>query len=156
MPKLSSRAPNLDDATIERIVQILDGWSGKLSWKLFIEAITAQLHRTYARQTLNNHERIRSAFVARKKDLTGQERKTNDFKSPELQLAAQRIEHLEVEIARLTRENNTLLEQFVRWAYNASTRQLDLDFLNKPLPIINRDKTRELNVIKFKHRESKA
>lgn len=155
MPKLRSRAPNLDDATIERIVQILDGWNGKLSWKLFIEAITMQLHRTYARQTLNNYERIRAGFVARKKELTGQERKSKDSKSPELQLASQRIEHLEVEIARLTRENNTLLEQFVRWAYNASTRQLDLDFLNKPLPIINRDKTKELKVIKSEHRERK-
>lgn len=150
MPKISARAPNLDDATIELIVQILDGWSGKLSWQLFIEAITAQLHKTYARQTLNNHERIRAGFVARKKELTGQERKSKDSKSPELQLAAQRIENLEVEIARLNRENNMLLEQFVRWTYNASTRQLDLDFLNKPLPIINRDKTRELKVLKSK------
>lgn len=148
MPKISTRSPNLDDATIERIVQILDGWSGKLSWKLFIEAITLQLHLSYARQTLNNHERIRSGFVARKKELTGKERKSINFESPELQLATQRIQHLEVEIARLTRENNTLLEQFARWAYNASTRQLDLDFLNKPLPLINRDKTRKFKVIK--------
>jgi hypothetical protein len=44
----------------------------------------------------------------------------------------------------------------VRWAYNASTRQLDLDFLNQPLPIINRDKTREIMVLKSEHRESKA
>ncbi|MGP1715539.1 MAG: hypothetical protein ACTS9Y_16095 [Methylophilus sp.] len=149
MPKLtSSRAPNLDDATIERIVQILDGWSGKLSWKLFIEAITIQLHLSYARQTLNNHERIRSGFVARKKELTGQERKSKNTESPELQLAAQRIKLLEAEIARLTRENNTLLEQFVRWAYNASTRQLDLDFLNTPLPLINRDRTKKPKGIK--------
>lgn len=152
MPKVRSRAPNLNDETIERIVQILDAWSGKLSWKLFIAAITTQLHRTYARQTLNNYERIREGFVARKKELTGQERKSTDFKSQELQLATQRIEHLEAEIARLNRENNMLLEQFVRWAYNASTRQLNLDFLNKPLPIINRDKTRELKVIKSKNR----
>lgn len=152
MPKVSSRSPNLDDATIERIVKILDGWSGKLSWQLFIEAITAQLHKTYARQTLNNHERIKAGFVARKKELTGQERKSKDSKSPELQLADQRIKQLEAEIARLTRENNTLLEQFVRWAYNASTRQLDLDFLNIPLPIINREKTKELKVIKSEKR----
>jgi hypothetical protein len=156
MPKVRSRAPNLDDPAIERIVQILDGWSGKLSWELFIAAISARLHRTYARQTLNKHERIRAGFVARKQELTGRERKSSDSKSPELQLASQRIERLEVEVARLTRENNALLEQFVRWAYNASTRQLDLDFLNQPLPIINRDKTREIMVLKSEHRESKA
>lgn len=154
MPKISARAPNLDDATIELIVHILDGWSGKLSWQLFIEAITAQLHKTYARQTLNNHERIKTGFVARKKELTGHERKIKNFESPELQLASQRIKQLEAEIARLTRENNTLLEQFVRWAYNASTRQLDMDFLNTPLPIINREKTKELKVINSKKPES--
>ena len=33
------RARNLDDHAIEHIVCVLDGWSGKLSWDLLIEAI---------------------------------------------------------------------------------------------------------------------
>lgn len=31
-----------------------------------------------------------------------------------------------------------LLEQFVRWAYNAASRGLTEDFLNRPLPPTNR------------------
>lgn len=36
------------------------------------------------------------------------------------------------------RINEVLLEQFVRWAYNAGTRGLTEDFLNQPLPPPNR------------------
>lgn len=138
-----SRARNLDDRTIEKIVQILDGWSGKLSWNLFIVAIEKVTHITYTRQALNNHGRIKDAFIARKAALIGRSRKSFDSKSPELQFALQRIARLEAENERLNRENNTLLNQFLRWTYNAATRNLSKEFLDQPLPGVNRDRTRE-------------
>jgi hypothetical protein len=42
---------------------------------------------------------------------------------------------------RLKAENDRLLEQFVRWAYNASTRNLDEAFLSRPLPHVDREQT---------------
>lgn len=62
--------------------------------------------------------------------------------SPELQVALERIARLEGETARLKSENKNLLEQFVVWAYNASTRGLSHDFLSRPLPRVDRDQTR--------------
>jgi hypothetical protein len=53
----------------------------------------------------------------------------------------QRMARLEAENERLRTENDQLLEQFARWAYNAHTRGLDEKFLNRVLPSVNRGQT---------------
>ena len=132
------RARNLDDAGIKDIVEILDGWSEKLTWDLLIEAINFRTHNKYTRQTLHKHERIKNAFELCKARLADGDVAIRNVRSPELQKALERIARLEAENKRLESENNQLLEQFVRWAYNAYTRGLDSEFLNQPLPPVNR------------------
>jgi hypothetical protein len=137
------RAPNLDGESIAVIVGILDGWKGKLSWEALIEAIERRTHARYTRQALDKHVRIKTAFGLRKKALAearGERGPAAD--SPELEAALQRIARLEGENTRLTAENQNLLEQFARWAYNAHARGLDQNFLNRPLPPVNRDRAR--------------
>ena len=128
-----SRSRNLTPDAIEQIVSILDGWSGKLTWDLLILSVARRLRGTYTRQTLHKHERIRRAFILRKQTLSTTVG-VKKASSPELQVANERI-------ARLEAENDRLLEQFVRWAYNAYIRGLDEQFLSRPLPIINRQQT---------------
>lgn len=134
-----NRAKNLCDADIERIVEILDGWRGRLRWKLLIDEVEKRLFTRYTRQTLHAHARIANAFAHRRQELkgaTGVTLKQTEF--PELQLAFDRIERLSNECNRLKAENNLLLEQFVRWAYNAHLRGLDEQYLSQPLPDVNR------------------
>lgn len=136
------RAKNLGDKEIAAIVGVLDGWSGKLSWELLIEAIAARGLGCYTRQALHRHVRIHHAFNVRKESLAkapAAESQANKDVAPELQAAQQRIERLEAENARLAAENHRLLEQFVCWAYNAHTRGLDKDFLSRPLPRVDRE-----------------
>jgi len=137
-----SRAKNLRDEDIERIVEVLDGWSTKLTWELLIDAVEKRLFARYTRQALHKHARIKEAFAQRKAWLAGGGRPRRAAASPELQLALDRIERLTGENERLKAENNRLLEQFVRWAYNAHTRNLDQSFLNRPLPEVDRQPTR--------------
>lgn len=132
------RAKNLDDAGIKQIVEILDGWSEKLTWELLIDAVELRTHNRYTRQTLHKHERIRNAFDLRKIALADGDATIRSVRSPELQKALERIARLEVETKRIESENTQLLEQFVRWAYNAHTRGLDSNFLNRPLPPVSR------------------
>lgn len=132
------RAKNLDDADIKQIVEILDGWSEKLTWDMLIDAIELRMHNCYTRQALHKHERIRNAFELRKKGLVGGDGEIRTVRSPELQKSLERIARMEVENTRLESENEKLLEQFARWAYNAHTRGLDSNFLNQPLPPVNR------------------
>ncbi len=133
------RAKNLGDADIKLIVEILDGWSGKLTWELLIDAIQLRMHNRYTRQALSKHERIRHAFDLIKKS---DEVSVRQVSSPELQMALERIARLETENRRLESENNRLLEQFVLWAYNAHTRGLDHIFLDRPIPPVNRGQTK--------------
>lgn len=136
------RARNLRDQDIARIVEILDGWTGKLTWDSLIEEIEKRLFSKYTRQALHKHARIKDAFAHKKEALTktlGTPRKTAE--SPELQLALDQIERLKSTCERLEAENQRLLEQFVTWAYNAHTRGLDEAFLSRPLPPVNRRQT---------------
>jgi hypothetical protein len=152
MASTKSRARNLDDSAIEKIVQILDGWNGKLSWELFIVQIEKVTHNLYTRQALDKHGRIKDAFIARKVALGGRDRTLFENKSPEMQLAQQRIARLEAENERLNNENTTLLNQFIRWAYNAHSRGLDQTFLNSPLPSVNRERSDKPQLVKSSNR----
>jgi hypothetical protein len=137
-----TRSKNLDDNDIQEIVEILDGWSGRLSWDLLIDAVEVRRFNRYTRQTLYKHERIRHAFGLRKKRLAdGSGSPKREAMSSELQAALGRIARLEAENARLRSENNRLLEQFVRWSYNAHTRGLNEELLNRSLPHVIRGQT---------------
>lgn len=142
------RAPNLDDETISNIVEILDGWSlPKLTWEIFIEHIFLRLRVRYTRQTLNNYSRIKDSFSVCKKKLTGVN--PDDFKKETPN--QQRICRLEAEVDRLTRENNSLLEQFNRWVYNGYLKTMDekmREFMNEPLPSVHREVSEDISNIK--------
>jgi hypothetical protein len=149
MTSMTKRAKNLEDADIVQIVEMLDGWSGKLSWDLLIDAIEKRRHMRYTRQALHKHERIGLAYSMRKKTLSAQgDSDEITYSSPELQIANQKLARITAENTRLKAENEHLLEQFVRWAYNAYTRNLDKEFLNRPLPGVNRDVTKPSVVVK--------
>lgn len=139
------RAKNLNDADIETAVEILDGWTGKLTWDALIDAIENRTRARYTRQALHNHQRIKTAFQLSKERVSGTEKNKEDqprkLSSAEVQVLQQRYARLEAENARLKAENEHLLEQFVVWAYNAHTRNLDKNFLSQPLPGVNRDPT---------------
>jgi hypothetical protein len=133
------RSRNLDDAAISEIVGIVDGCAGPLTWQLLIEAIDELTRVRYTRQALNNHARIKLAFSLRRESIkaTGVPIRINAA-TPELAVLRQVNARREVEIDRLKVENSRLLEQFVRWSYNANNRGVGEDVLNRPLPTVNR------------------
>ncbi len=136
------RTKNLDDDTIKDIAAMLDGWSGKLTWNLYIEAIDRRYGLRYTRQALHAHESIRLAFEVRKRALSSGDEESSTFDGPpELKVALDENARLKGENQRLEAENRALLEQFVRWVYNASKRNLTADFLNQPLPSVDRERS---------------
>lgn len=131
-------AKHLTDQDVDKIVGILDGWQGKLTWDGLCDAASKQVGKRPTRQSLNSHKKIKQAFTDKKKRLKGdlQEVKT----PPSLAIAGQRIKRLEEENARLKKENGRLLEQYVTWQYNAYRHGLTEDKLNMPLPRIDRER----------------
>lgn len=137
------RGKNLTDTAIKDIVQILDGWSTKLTWNLLRDKVEQRLRVRYTRQALSHHDRISLAFTTRKAAFSkgvGSRPKNSD--NPELEKTLERLDRLKAENERLEAENDRLLEQFARWAYNASMRNLSQNFLNQPLPPVNRQQTK--------------
>lgn len=142
--KQRTRSKNLTDENIATIVEVLDGWVGKLTWEALIEAVSKRLNARYTRQALHQHERIRAAFVLSKARLleAGAELDLGSLSKAELEAFSERHLRLVSERDRLEKENQLLLEQFVVWAYNAHTRGLDEAFLNRPIPEVNRARTK--------------
>lgn len=139
------RSKNLTDTDIGSIVEILDGWTGRLTWSLLLEVIEKRLKASYTRQTLHQHERIRLAFGVAKKRFAGEGEGLDlcGLSPVEAKVFSDRYERLTAEVQRLRLENERWLEQFVVWAYNAHTRGLDEEFLNRPIPAVNRSQTRK-------------
>lgn len=138
-----TRSPNLTPADVQKIVGILDGWTGKLTWDLLVDTVEGLLTVRYTRQALDKHEQVKLAFGVRKKALT----EASDSgawapaDSPQLDATELTIVRLKGENGRLEAENQRLLEKFARWAYNAHTRGLAEGVLDQPLPPVDRDRT---------------
>ena len=114
---------------------------------MLIEAVESREGLRYTRQALHRHERIRLAFRVRKKALLGQEVPPRELASLELRVTLDRMARLEAENQRLAAENNALLEQFARWAYNAHTRNLTNEFL-KALPAVDRERSKQPRLVR--------
>lgn len=138
-------AKHLTVKNLDALVALIDAWEGKLTWEALCEEGSKLIGSRPTRQTLNAHERIKNAFLSRKAYL-----KTGYIPSrrpASLSIAEQRIRRLEGENNRLREENDRLLEQFVRWQYNAYKHGMSKDWLNAPLPQVDRDSSEKLKPV---------
>ena len=136
---MGKKSRHLTDNDIERIIELLDGWDGSLTWEALCEACVGAIGFKPTRQTLHKFSRVAGAYKLAK------ERHKNDVKDLKipttLAVAAQRIARLTREVERLERENAALLEQFVVWQYNAYKHGISRENLNKGLLQIDRRQT---------------
>ena len=130
-------AKHLSPKDLDMIVGLIDGWEGKLGWEALCDAIEPLIGSRPTRQTLNSHEKIKSAFTDQKARLKSGFVSTK--RPASLSIAEQRIRRLEAENHRLERENERLLERFMRWQYNAHKFNVSADKLDSPLPFVDRD-----------------
>jgi hypothetical protein len=130
-------AKHLTDKDIQHIVSLLDGWNlgCKLTWDKLCELALKSYKISVTRQTIQKPVRIKQAYKDRKTALkSGQE----PAKIPaSLSIAAKRIDKLEHENARLQREQDNLLAQFVVWQYNAYANGMTVEQLNRAVPAKN-------------------
>lgn len=133
-------AKHLTKLDIEAIINIINGWKGrKLTWDGICEASEAVVGKKPTRQSLCCNDSIKEAYAAKKKGVM--------IRGPRISLpsnlnvAAERINKLQNEIDSLKAKNNALLEQFVRWQYNAYKYGLTKHQLNQPLSRIDRERT---------------
>jgi hypothetical protein len=126
-------AKHLTDREIERVVGLLTGWKGALSWEALSDACLKAIGRSPSRQTLARATRVNLAFQTTKERLKRTAEGERASTPGSIDVAMQRIERLKAENDQLRVENAALLQQFVVWQYNASSHGLSQGRLNKPL-----------------------
>lgn len=133
-------AKHLSKRDVETVVNHILGWGDeKLTWVAVLDAIEPLIGFRPTRQTLYANQDIRDAFISRK---TGIKQRVQDKPKPSnLNVAADRIAHLRAENDMLKQRNAALMEQFVRWQYNAYKYGLTETKLNEALPEIDRERT---------------
>jgi hypothetical protein len=139
-----ARAPDLTEARVTSVVEILDGWSGKLTWDLLLDAVEKSTGFRYSRFTFAEYPEIANAFSLRKDTLRGtwkgEQRQPRDER---VRAALEQAERYKAKAERVEAENQLLLEQFVTWATNAERKGVTMAMLNAPLPKPERDRTKE-------------
>jgi hypothetical protein len=135
-----ARAPDMTKERIELVIEIVDGWKGKLTWDLLIEGVSQAIGITYSRFTLAEYPSIANAFSLRKQALKGAiPRNPRDAL---VKAALEKTDRYRAKAERLEQENQLLLEQFVTWAANAERKGVTMSMLNAPLPKPNRDRSK--------------
>ena len=131
----------ITEKTLPLALHELDKWEGKLTWDSFASCLAKVLgEEKISRHTLLSYPALVEAFNDRKKALKD---KKEDTGEPDitLEVALKEIATLKAKVERLEKQNNALLEQFVRWQHNlyampgVDMRRLNLD---KPLTGVNR------------------
>lgn len=126
------RAPNLDEAGIAVVIDVVRNSQGRLTWEGLCRAVADKTGVQYTRQALHRHGQIRAAYDALREasaPSTGGKPLTRD---------GRRMEGLTRQVQELEKMRNNMLERFARWAYHASSRGLTVEFLDQPLPKIDR------------------
>lgn len=133
-------AKHLTKTDVNAIVNIIHGWKDdKLTWEAICKSVTEVVGKKPTRQSLNTNSLIKEAYEVKKSGLKIHGSKTATPSS--LKVAAARIAKQQSEIDSLKAKNSALLEQFVKWQYNAYKYGLKEHQLNEPLPYIDRERT---------------
>lgn len=133
-------AKHLKPADVAAIVDIIRGWHDeKMTWEAICDSAVPIVGSKPTRQTLNAHESIKQAYIAKKTGLQVHLPRTATPSS--LAVAAKRIAHQQSVIDELKSVNAALLEQFVKWQYNAYKYGMSEHQLNAELPRIDRNRT---------------
>ncbi len=137
------RAPDLKPERVNRVLELLDGWKGKLSWELLLEAFENETGDRYSRFTIAGYPQIAAAFLLRKEALRGASPTAPSTPRDErVRAALEQAARATAKAERLLGENDQLTEQFVTWAINAERRGVTMDMLNAPLPKPQRDRSK--------------
>lgn len=141
-----ARAPDLTSETIELVLDVLDGWTERLTWALLIARVKEKTGHEYSRFTFAEYPRIADAFTIKKRYISGRPAPgPGTPRDRQVRAALEKAERYRQKAERLQGENEALIEQFVTWLTNAERYGVTIEKLNAPLPLPNRERSKVPN-----------
>jgi hypothetical protein len=121
-------------------VVVIRKWKGDQTWECLCNEIERQIGHRYTRQAICKYTPIYDAYLANQKPSEPQKRNGPGGRSKARERTAASIRRLRLRVRELSHMRDALMERFARWAVNASEAGLTEEFLNRPLPSIDRSK----------------
>jgi hypothetical protein len=133
----------LSQLDVTKICSLIGSWPGsKITWDLVVEHVQSFVGHRWTRQALEKHDRIKTAYHARRNSLrSGNRRRRTAPLNPAEVLLRQRVEGLQAEIDGLKAQITAYEDLFIRHHYNAHARGISEAELAAPLPPIDRGQT---------------
>lgn len=123
----------LSEKDVKCIEALIRDWRGsKLTWQLVVTACQNELGIQTTRKTLLTRDSIKTTMRLRKEELKAPSQAPRQF--TDIDRANDRIARLTQRVAELEAAQETLIDQFARWAYNADAHGLNETILNQPIP----------------------
>lgn len=121
-------APHLKPRDVDLAVIILEGWTSKLTWELFLRQFALELEHghLYSKVAVLKHARIKGAWNDARRRLS-QEVKEVGERGQGRSIVAQlrrKLDETREQLAAERERNDRLIEQFKRWQYNAERHGL--------------------------------
>lgn len=137
-------AKHLTKEDIQSIINIIAGWDsnklGKLTWEALCDYSADVIWKRPTRQSLSCHSDIVAAFSVKKNSIKSG---LSNLKRPaNLNVAAQHIRNIETKKSIIEEQYRELKQMMVLWQYNAYILGIDEHQLNKPLPVIDRERSK--------------
>jgi hypothetical protein len=130
-------ARHLTEADVLTVVRLIEDWHYDLTWAALEKACMQALGFAPSRQTFHRHSSISIAFTEKKKSLKISQESAKVPVPISMRIAVDKIERLEQKLREAENANDMILEQFVRWQYNASLRGISRECLNAALPVVD-------------------
>ena len=125
-------ARHLTNDDVRRIVTLLKSWQFELTWDLLVKACISTYDIETTRQALNRKAEIKEEFGIRKRSLkTGVD---ETARPNSINAAHDRINRLTKRVKELESQNTRYREMFKLWQYNAESRGVTKNVLERPMP----------------------
>ncbi|HHX8441238.1 TPA: hypothetical protein ACVO0G_002617 [Vibrio diabolicus] len=110
----------LTNKQINDICRIIALWESKLTWYRLVEVIKRECGFYISRQSLSSYISIKKEYDLKKKELRGTITMRSDLVGKEQATLIHKIEQLEAQVKKLTKERDLQLETLERIFLNAS------------------------------------
>ena len=131
-------APRLTPEDIDKAVALLKGWTGKLTWEVYLATLATELKSShvYTKVAMLKQSRIRAEWDRAHVRLRQEANEVGEksYGTSAVATLRRRLDDTRAELTEARQLINEFTEQFRRWQFNAERYGMKFSQLDAPLP----------------------